>query len=65
MQISSETNALYIATIADLGVTVQLNRGEGLPLVTIADYIEVMRVQLWDTAFYNDFQAREFTRIFR
>ena len=54
-QLAIETEKLFDATVADLGVSINYLPDGMDPLPTIFDYVETMRILLWDTAFFREF----------
>ena len=54
-QLATETEKLFNATVADLDVSINYLPDGMDPLPTIFDYVETMRILLWDTAFFREF----------
>ena len=50
-----ETEKLFDATVADMHVSINYLPDGMDPLPTIFDYVEAMRISLWDTAFFREF----------
>ena len=47
-----EVDELFSGVLADLGETINYNPDGEDPILTIFDYVEAMRCQLWETAFF-------------
>jgi hypothetical protein len=54
-QLAIETEKLFDATVVDLDVSINYLPDGMDPLPTIFDYVETMRISLWDTAFFREF----------
>ena len=54
-----ETKKLFDATVVDLGVSINYLPDGMDPLPTIFDYVETMRILLWDTAFFREFTVNK------
>ena len=47
-----EADELFSGVLTDIGESIDYNPDGLDPVLTIFDYVEAMRCQLWDTAFY-------------
>ena len=54
-QLAIEIEKLFNATVADLDVSINYLPNGMDPLPTIFDYVETMRILLWDAAFFCEF----------
>jgi hypothetical protein len=59
LQLACEAERLFTGTLIDLGVTVDYVRDGEVPLPSITDYVEKMRILLWDTAFFREFKVEK------
>jgi hypothetical protein len=50
-QIAVEADELFSSVLTDLGEIIDYNPDTEDPILTIFDYVEAMRCQLWDIAF--------------
>jgi hypothetical protein len=58
-QLEVETVSLFDATITDMGISINyLPDGED-PIPSISDYIETMRISLWEIAFFREFAVEK------
>jgi hypothetical protein len=49
---------LFEATLSELEVTINFHPPGELPIPSIAEYVEQMRILLWDTAFSYEFEGK-------
>ena len=56
LQLSSEASRLLGDALSNVSVAVNFEPVNGPAIRQIADYIEEMCIQLWDTAFYREFK---------
>jgi hypothetical protein len=54
-QLANEVVNLFDATISDMGVTINYAPDGQDPIPSISEYIETMRISLWDNAFFLEF----------
>jgi hypothetical protein len=54
-QLADEAINLFDATISDMGVTINYFHDSQDPIPSISEYIETMRISLWDTVFFLEF----------
>jgi hypothetical protein len=54
-QLVDEVVNLFDATISDMGVTINYAPDGQDPIPSIFEYIETMRISLWDNAFFLEF----------
>jgi hypothetical protein len=54
-QLVDEAVNLFDATISDIGVTINYAIDGQDPIPSISNYIETMRISLWDSAFFLEF----------
>jgi hypothetical protein len=54
-QLVDEAIKLFDATIADMGVTINYSLDGQDPILSISEYIETMRISLWETTFFLEF----------
>jgi hypothetical protein len=59
LQLAVEPQNLFDDTVADMDVTVNYLPDNHDPLHQISDYVESIRISLWDTAFYREFNAEK------
>jgi hypothetical protein len=59
LQLADETVKLFDAIIADMGVNINYFLDGQDPIPSISDYIESMRIFLWETAFYSEFSIEK------
>jgi hypothetical protein len=59
LQLVVEAKSLFDEAVADLNVVVDYLPDNHDPLPQISDYVESMRILLWDTAFYREFNAEK------
>jgi hypothetical protein len=50
-----EADELFSGVLTDLGEMIDYNSDGEDPILTIFDYVEAMRCQLWEVAFFNEF----------
>jgi len=53
-QIAVEADELFSGVLNDLGESIDYNSDADEPILTIFDYVESMRCQLWDIAFFTE-----------
>ena len=53
-QIAVEADELFSGVLTDLGEIIDYNPDGEDPILTIFDYVEAMRCQLWETAFFTE-----------
>jgi hypothetical protein len=53
-QIAVEADELFSGVLTDLGEIIEYNPDGEDPILMIFDYVEAMRCQLWDTAFFTE-----------
>jgi hypothetical protein len=58
-QLADETVKLFDATIEDMGVNINYFPDGQDPMSTISEYIETMRISLWETAFFFEFSMEK------
>jgi hypothetical protein len=58
LQLAIEAQRLFDDAVADLNVTVNYLPENHDPLPQISDYVESIRISLWDSAFYREFNER-------
>jgi hypothetical protein len=58
-QLADETVKLFDATIEDMGVNINYFPDGQDPMSTISEYIETMRISLWETAFFFEFSTEK------
>ena len=56
LQLSTESTRLLDGTLSDLSITINYDPESGPPITRITEYIEEMRILLWDTAFFREFK---------
>jgi hypothetical protein len=56
-QLADEAVNLFDATISDMGVTINYALDGQDPIPSISEYIETMRISLWDSAFFLEFSS--------
>jgi hypothetical protein len=56
-QLADEVVNLFDATISDMGVTINYALDGQDPILSISEYIETMRISLWDNAFFLEFSS--------
>jgi hypothetical protein len=54
-----EAKSLFDEVVADLNIVVNYLPDNHDPLPQISDYVESMRISLWDTAFYREFNTKK------
>ena len=59
LQLAVEAQRLFDDAVADLNVTVNYFPENHEPLPQISDYMESIRMSLWDSAFYHEFNAEK------
>jgi hypothetical protein len=55
LQLTMEAGVIFECIVRDQKVTIDYHPDGRDPIPTIYDYIEEMRISLWDTAFYREF----------
>jgi hypothetical protein len=53
-QIAVEVEELFSGVLTDIGESINYNPDGEDPVLTIFDYVEAMRCQLWETAFFTE-----------
>ena len=59
IQLALEAERLFDSTIKDLGVTIDYFPDGRDPIPSISEYIEQVRIQLWDSAFFREFNVEK------